>query len=35
MTPSFFINGKPLQEFGPDFLRQAINEALQEEVSPE
>ena len=35
MTPSFFINGKPLQDFGADFLRQAINEALQEEVSPE
>ena len=35
MTPSFFINGKALQNFGADFLRQAINEALQEEASPE
>jgi protein-disulfide isomerase len=35
LTPSFYINGKALQDFGPDFLRQAINEALQEEVSPE
>ena len=35
LTPSFYINGKALQDFGADFLRQAINEALQEEVSPE
>jgi protein-disulfide isomerase len=35
MTPSFFINGKALQNFGADFLRQAINEALQEAASPE
>lgn len=29
-TPTFFVNGKPLQNFGPDFLRQAIDEALKE-----
>ncbi len=29
-TPTFIVNGKEVQEFGPDFLRQAIEEALQE-----
>ena len=29
-TPTFFVNGKPLQDFGPDYLRQAIDEALKE-----
>lgn len=29
-TPTFFVNGKPLADFGPDFLRAAIDEALKE-----
>jgi protein-disulfide isomerase len=29
-TPTFFVNGKMVQEFGPDYLKQAIEEALKE-----
>ncbi|MBA2405257.1 MAG: DsbA family protein [Bdellovibrionales bacterium] len=29
-TPTFFVNGKQLEQFGPDFLRAAIDEALKE-----
>jgi protein-disulfide isomerase len=28
-TPTFFVNGKPLQGFGPDFLRNAIEQELK------
>ncbi|PKM29185.1 MAG: hypothetical protein CVV07_11745 [Gammaproteobacteria bacterium HGW-Gammaproteobacteria-11] len=24
-TPTFFVNGRPLQQFGPDPLRQLVN----------
>lgn len=29
-TPSFFVNGKPVEPFGPDHVRNAIDEALKE-----
>ena len=29
-TPTFFVNEKQLERFGPDLLRQAIDEALKE-----
>lgn len=29
-TPSFFVNGKPVEPFGPEYVRQAIEEALKE-----
>ncbi len=29
-TPTFFVNGKQVQEFGPDPLRAAIDQALKE-----
>lgn len=30
MTPSFFVNGKPLQTFGYEHLREMVRDALQE-----
>lgn len=29
-TPTFFVNGKAVEQFGPDHLRAAIDEALKE-----
>lgn len=29
-TPSFFVNGKPLEKFGPEYLRALIDSAIEE-----
>ena len=29
-TPTFFVNGKVVEEFGPDPLKAAIDEAIKE-----
>jgi protein-disulfide isomerase len=29
-TPTFFVNGKGVEKFGPDYLRAAIDEALMD-----
>ncbi len=33
-TPTFFVNGKQVQEFGPDALRAAIDSALSSVPAP-